>query len=128
MDEQELFRWKFGMRIRLRRAVIGLSQTDLAERLGYSNKTIISKIESGKNEPPLSKVKAFADALETTVAYLMGWTEHEFDLSKEEYELICKYRNASILRQALSNGCGEKQKCRNRLFQSSHGKTQKTKC
>jgi len=94
MDEQELFRWKFGMRIKLRRAVIGLSQTELAERLGYSNKTIISKIESGKNEPPLSKVKAFADALETTVAYLMGWTENEFDLTQEEYELICKYRKA----------------------------------
>ena len=94
MDEQELFRWKFGMRIKLRRAVIGLSQTELAERLGYSNKTIISKIESGKNEPPLSKVKAFADALETTMAYLMGWTENEFDLTPEEYELICKYRKA----------------------------------
>lgn len=95
MDEQELFRWKFGMRIRLRRAVIGLSQTELADKLGYSNKTIISKIESGKNEPPLSKVGAFADALETTVAYLMGWEEKEFDLTPEEYELICKYRRAS---------------------------------
>jgi len=36
MDEQELFRWKFGMRIRLRRAVIGLSQDENAN--GNTNK------------------------------------------------------------------------------------------
>lgn len=95
MEQQELFRWKFGMRIKLRRTAIGLSQTDLADKLGYKDKTMISKIESGKNEPPLSKVEAFASALETTVAYLMGWEQNEFDLTPEEYELICRYRKAS---------------------------------
>lgn len=64
---------KIGMRIKLKREELGLTQEELANKLGYKSKTTIAKIESGTNDIVQSKVVKFADALETTVAYLMGW-------------------------------------------------------
>lgn len=59
-------------RIRSRREELGLSQEELAARMGYKSKSSINKIEMGVNDIPQSKVFAFAKALETTTAYLMG--------------------------------------------------------
>lgn len=59
-------------RIRTRREELGLSQEELALRMGYKSKSSINKIEMGVNDIPQSKVIAFAQALETTTAYLMG--------------------------------------------------------
>lgn len=59
-------------RIRNRREELGLSQEELAARMGYKSKSSINKIEMGVNDIPQSKVFAFAKALETTTAYLMG--------------------------------------------------------
>lgn len=60
-----------GKRIAERRQQLSLSQSQLAERLGYSDKTAISKIENGISQLNQSKIIAFADALQTTPAYLM---------------------------------------------------------
>ena len=62
-------------RIKTRREELGLTQEDLAHRMGYKSKSSINKIEMGKNDIPQSKVVAFAKALETTTAYLMGVDE-----------------------------------------------------
>ncbi len=59
-------------RIRNRREELGLSQEELAARMGYKSKSSINKIEMGINDIPQSKVLAFAKALNTTTAYLMG--------------------------------------------------------
>ncbi len=59
-------------RIKLRREELGLSQEALAKRMGYKSKSSINKIEMGINDIPQSKVLAFARALNTTTAYLMG--------------------------------------------------------
>ncbi len=59
-------------RIRQRRESLGLSQEELAARLGYRSKSSINKIEKGVNDIPQSKIAAFAAALETTAAYLLG--------------------------------------------------------
>ena len=59
--------------IRNRREELGMSQQDLADLLGYKSRSTIAKIESGENDIPQSKVMAFAKALKTTPAYLMGW-------------------------------------------------------
>lgn len=50
-----------------------MSQEELAFKLGYKSRSSINKIELGKADISQSKIKAFADALDTTVAYLMGW-------------------------------------------------------
>lgn len=62
-------------RIKSRRTELGLTVEELAHKMGYKDKSSISKIENGKADIPQSKIAAFADALETTTAYLMGWEE-----------------------------------------------------
>lgn len=62
-------------RIRSRRIELGLTVEELAKRMGYKDKSSISKIENGKADIPQSKVVAFARALNTTTAYLMGIDE-----------------------------------------------------
>lgn len=61
--------------IRRLRESLGLSQDELAKRLGYRSRSTIAKIESGSNDIPQSKIAAFAAALETTPAHLLGLDE-----------------------------------------------------
>ena len=44
----------------------------------------VPKIENGKADIPQSKIAAFADALETTPAYLMGWEEQPSPAASKE--------------------------------------------
>ncbi|MDD6332313.1 MAG: helix-turn-helix transcriptional regulator [Clostridium sp.] len=60
--------------IRARRLQLGFTQSELAKKLGYADKSAIAKIEKGMVDLPQSKIKAFADVLETTPAELMGWS------------------------------------------------------
>ena len=62
-------------RIKSRRTELGLTVEELAHKMGYKDKSSLSKIENGKADIPQSKIAAFADALQTTPAYLMGWEE-----------------------------------------------------
>ena len=62
-----------GKRIKKRRETLGLTQQELANRMGYKSKSTINKIEMGKNDVSQSGVTKFAKALNTSVAYLMGW-------------------------------------------------------
>ena len=62
-------------RIRIRREALGMSQQDLAYKLGYKSRSAINKIESGLRDINQSKISDFASALNTTPAYLMGWEE-----------------------------------------------------
>ena len=64
-----------GRNISLKRKELGLTQEELAQRMGYKSKSTINKIELGINDIPQSKVVKFAEVLNTTVAYLMGWEE-----------------------------------------------------
>lgn len=59
-------------RIRQRRLELGMTQKELADKLGYKNKTAITKIEAGKVDLTQTKIYAFAQALQTNVDYLMG--------------------------------------------------------
>ena len=60
-----------------------MSQGDLAREMGYSDRSTIAKIESGVNDITQSKISAFADALNTTAAYLMGWTDDPYDYGSD---------------------------------------------
>ena len=62
-------------RIRARREELGISQEELAKRLGYKSRSSINKIEKGENDIPQSKIVAFAEALRTTPERLMGWEQ-----------------------------------------------------
>lgn len=65
-----------GKKIRIKRELLGITQEELAKRLGYKSKTTIAKIENGTNDIVQSKVIEFANALNTTSAFLMGWEDN----------------------------------------------------
>lgn len=67
---------KIGLRIAQRRKELGLTQGELAEKMGYKSKSTINKIEKCLNDVSQSNVVKFAAILQTTEAYLMGWTDN----------------------------------------------------
>lgn len=77
--------------IRKRREELGMSQEELAKKMGYKSRSSINKIEMGENDIPQSKIAAFANALNTTPAYLMG-LENKKNINEILSENIKKYR------------------------------------
>ena len=65
-------------RIRQRREQLGLSQEELAARMGYRSKSSITKLEKGINDLPRAKLEELAAALDTTPAWLMGLVDLPF--------------------------------------------------
>lgn len=59
-------------RIRHRREQLGMSQEELAHKIGYKDRTAVSKIESAQRQIKHSMIAKLADALGTTPSYLMG--------------------------------------------------------
>lgn len=85
-----------GERINARRKELGMTQEELSKKLGYKNKSTISQIENGVNDIMQSKVASFAEALNTTVAYLVGLeepTQPKKNASGMKYAKIREIRN-----------------------------------
>ena len=68
MNTQE----SMGLRIKGLRESKKMSQSELAEKVGYKDKTAIAKVEAGKVDLPQSKISSFAKALDTTTSYLFS--------------------------------------------------------
>ena len=64
-----------GERIKIRRKEMKLSQRDLAKLIGYADHSTITKIEAGKVDLPQSKIEQFAEVLNVSIPYIMGWQE-----------------------------------------------------
>ena len=88
----------------------GLSQKDLAEKLNVSP-TNIYNYETGRTEPSIEWIIKLADALNTSVDYLIGHDDVESvqrasasGLSPEELELLRNYALLSdVERRAVQN-------------------------
>lgn len=79
--------------IKKRRQELGLNQTELAQKTGYADKSMIAKIEAGKVDLTQSKIIDFSKALEIPAIDLMGLdNSHEKEISA-----------ASIVRSQLVN-------------------------
>ena len=77
-----------GERIKQRRLQLGKSADDLAEILG-KNRATVYRYESNEIENLPAKVLApLAEALETTPAYLMGWTDDPYDYENDPNSLL----------------------------------------
>ena len=63
---------KIGEQIRARRIEIGMSQQELAERTGYTDRSSITKIEKGVNDITVGKIDEFAIALRINPNELMN--------------------------------------------------------
>lgn len=64
-------------RIKQRRLELGLTQLEVAKRIGLTTKAAVCKIEKQGNDVTLKNVERFAKALNCSPAYLMGWEEEE---------------------------------------------------
>jgi len=62
-----------GKNIKERRESLGMSQDELAEKMGYKSRSTIAKIEKGVNDITQTNIVRFAEILRTTPAVLMGW-------------------------------------------------------
>ena len=79
-----------GDKVRRRRIYLGISQEELAKRMGYKSRSSVNKIENGR---PVSQKIIFrlAEVLETTPEYLFGWEEqNDNDLIAD---IIIRLRN-----------------------------------
>lgn len=63
-----------GERIKLKRIELGMSQEELAAKMGYSGKSSVCKAETYGDSITTAKVTKFAKALGVTESYLMGWS------------------------------------------------------
>lgn len=104
-----------GERIKKARVHLGWSQEDLAKKMGLKSKSTICKVERGDDNLTTTAVKKYADALNVTAGYLMGWEynsmPHDFfeaieinegneqqkkmELTKKAMKLYSLYENVS---------------------------------
>lgn len=77
LEEEENKPCEIGKRIKNRREELKITQEELAYKVGYKSRSSINKIEIDGRGLPQSKIVAFANALETTPAYLVGWENKE---------------------------------------------------
>lgn len=75
-----------GKRIKARREELGMTQQQLADRLGYKSKASINKIEMGINGVVQKRILDFANALQTSIEYLL-----EMDGSSDENSQHSEY-------------------------------------
>ena len=73
-----------GERIRFKRNEFGLSQSELAEKAGYSDKTAISKLENAGDDISMKQIKRVAKALGINSSILLGWKDGENPTIEEE--------------------------------------------
>ena len=91
------------------RTKMGLTQEELAKKVGYTSKSTINKIEKGINDIPQSKIRQFAEVLGTTPSCLVGWSEEgnvdfipvEPELSEGEKLLLELFRKVPEDKQKL---------------------------
>lgn len=70
-----------GQKIRLIRKKLGMTQLELAQKIGYKSKTSITHIEQDRDKS-LDIIQNIAKALNTSAPYLAGWT---LDPEKKRY-------------------------------------------
>ena len=73
-----------GYKVKIKRNNLGLSQEELANRIGYKTKGSIARIEKGEIDLPIDKLKLLAKALNTTPEYLVGWDNLSEKMNEKE--------------------------------------------
>ncbi len=93
-----------GDRMKFRRKELGLSAEKVAERLGVSPATVYRYEKGDIEKLPGDILPTLSDILQTTPAYLMGWTDDEtnpvavpesgcsLSLSASELHMLQKFR------------------------------------
>ena len=94
---------EIGERIKLKREELNMSQDELAKKVGYKSRSSVNKIESDGRGLPQNKIVLFANALQTTPAYLMGW-EDENEMQRAELDLKAQEGKAFAYMESAFTG------------------------
>lgn len=90
----------------------GMSQQELAEKVGFKTASAVNKIELGLRDINQSKIKAFAEALGTTSCYLLDGKEtskdfvSSFALTEREKALVIAYREHPDMQKSVDKLLG----------------------
>ena len=99
-------------RIKNLRESKGMSQQELAEKVGFKTASAVNKIELGLRDINQSKIKAFAEALGTTSCYLLDGKEtskdfvSSFALTEREKALVIAYREHPDMQKSVDRLLG----------------------
>lgn len=91
---------RLGEKIKVLRTKKGYTQEELAKKMGYTSRSTINKIEKGLVDIPQSKIVEFANLLNTTPLYLIGWTDNP---DKSSNEIIIKSEKYGTKKYNFSN-------------------------
>lgn len=83
-----------GDRIKRRRELIDISQTELAEKVNISKQTLYKYENNIVTNIPSNKIEDLAKHLSVSPAYLMGWTDN---LTTDNAELIPDILSDTVL-------------------------------
>lgn len=84
-----------GDRIKERRLELGLTQTDLAKRMGYKTKSTICEMEQPGSNITTNRLERVAEALGVSVFYLLGTDESELNFISDDEELLLEHYRKS---------------------------------
>lgn len=94
-----------GERIKKRRIELNMTQSELAEKVGYTSRSAIAKIEANANGILQSKLNLFANALSTTPAYLLGWVDEGEKKNDAITDIILRLRSDDRFREIIDSLC-----------------------
>lgn len=94
-------KYEIGTRIRKYREDRGLSQKELAQKIGVSNSRI-SNWEQGINRPDADVIANICRALDVSASELLDVRLAPDDLNDQERKVILAYRTKTELQQAVN--------------------------
>lgn len=91
-----------GVRIKMRRKELKMSQAELAEKVNVSNNHI-SSIETGKQLPSLPTFVEICEQLQTTPDFLLLGSLHTNNIPQNIYESLrlCNERDLPIIKEIV---------------------------
>ncbi len=93
-------KYEIGKRIRKYREELGLSQRQLAEKIGVSNGRV-SNWEQGLNRPDADMLAELCYALQVSPSSLLGVTLSKDELTDIEWKIVRAYREKRDLQKAV---------------------------
>lgn len=73
-----------GNNIKRARELKGLTQDELAKRMGYKSRSTIARIENGDNDVSQSKLKKFAEILDVSIDFLLDDGNKKIQISHSQ--------------------------------------------
>ena len=93
-------KYELGERIKKLRKDLGISQKELASRIGVSNSRV-SNWEQGINRPDADILPKLCSALQTSPSLLLGLRLTKDELTEKEWKVIRAYRSHKDVQKSI---------------------------